>query len=68
MQVRSEPDSAAHFGRILASEVPGGRGLQAWDALLRAHATLLSELVSHSDEYVRPAATLSVFDVTPTSR
>jgi hypothetical protein len=44
MQVLSEPDSAAHFDRIMASEVPGGRGLQAWDALLRAHATLLRQL------------------------
>jgi hypothetical protein len=44
MQVLSGPDSAAHFDRILASEVPGGRGLQARDALLRAHATLLRQL------------------------
>ena len=35
MQVLSKPDTAAHFDRILAKEVPGGRGLRAWDALLR---------------------------------
>src|SRR2546428_13742910 len=44
MQVLSEPDAAAHFDRILAREVPGRRGLQAWEALLRAHATLLRQL------------------------
>src|SRR5437667_5072311 len=44
MQVLSEPDAAAHFDRILAREVPGGRGFKAWDALLRAHATLLRQL------------------------
>ena len=44
MQVLSEPDAAAHFDRILAMEVPGGRGLRAWDALLQAHATLLRQL------------------------
>src|SRR2546430_14295741 len=44
MQVPSEPDAAAHFDRIVAREVPGRRGLQAWSALLRAHATLLRQL------------------------
>src|SRR5256885_17177462 len=44
MQVHSKPDAAAHFDRMVASAVPGGRGLQAWDALLRAHATLLRQL------------------------
>ena len=44
MQVLFEPDAAAHFDRILAREVPGGRGLRAWDALLQAHATLLRQL------------------------
>src|SRR3979411_1071327 len=44
MQVLSKPDAAAHFDRIVAREVPGRRGLQAWDALLRAHATLLRQL------------------------
>src|SRR6266550_4642528 len=44
MQVLPKSDAAAHFGRIVAREVPGGRGLPAWDALLRAHATLLRQL------------------------
>src|SRR5260370_39660876 len=34
MQVLSEADAAAHFDRIVAREVTGGRGLRAWDALL----------------------------------
>src|SRR5256886_14325826 len=44
MQVSSVPNAAARFNRIVAREVPGGRGLKAWDALLRAHATLLRQL------------------------
>src|SRR6184192_1274770 len=44
MQVPSQKDVAAHFDRILAREVPGMRGLRAWDALLRSHATLLRQL------------------------
>jgi DNA-binding MarR family transcriptional regulator len=44
MQVASKSDAAAHFDRIVAKEVPGRRGLLAWDALLRAHATLLRQL------------------------
>jgi DNA-binding MarR family transcriptional regulator len=44
MQVHSEPDAAAQFDWIMAREVPGTRGLQAWNALLRAHATLLHQL------------------------
>src|SRR2546430_16423408 len=44
MQLPSEPNVASHFDRIVEREVPGGRGLQAWDALLRAHATLMRQL------------------------
>jgi DNA-binding MarR family transcriptional regulator len=44
MQVLSEADVAAHLDRLVAQAVPGGRGLQAWQALLRAHATLLRQL------------------------
>src|ERR1700674_5224666 len=46
MQVLSESDAAAEFDRILTREVPGRRGLLAWDRLLRAHATLLRQLDS----------------------
>ena len=61
MQVLPEPDVAAHFDRILAREVPGRRGLQAWDALLRAHATLLREL--ETDLESKTGLALADFDV-----
>src|SRR6202162_4687705 len=61
MQVVSEPDAAAHFDRILAKEVPGGRGLKAWDALLRAHATLLRQL--ETDLERETGLALADFDV-----
>src|SRR5437879_6545087 len=61
MQVLPEPDVAAHFDRILAREVPRGRGLQAWDALLRAHATLLREL--ETDLESKTGLALADFDV-----
>lgn len=44
MQILSKPDTASRFDRILAREVPGKRGLQAWSALLRAHAALVRQL------------------------
>src|SRR5258706_15178569 len=44
MQVLSEPDVAGLLDRSMADVVPGGRGLAAWQALLRSHATLLRQL------------------------
>jgi DNA-binding MarR family transcriptional regulator len=44
VQVTSKPDATARFDRIVAREVPGRRGWKAWEALLRAHATLLRQL------------------------
>ena len=61
MQVPSKPDAAAHFDRILAREMPGARGLQAWDALLRAHATLLRQL--ETDLESKTGLALADFDV-----
>ena len=61
MQVRSQPDTAAHFDRIVASEVPGRRGLRAWSALLRAHATLLRQL--ETDLEGKSGLALADFDV-----
>ncbi len=61
MQVHSKPDAAAHFDRMVARAVPGGRGLQAWDALLRAHATLLREL--ETDLESKTGLALADFDV-----
>jgi DNA-binding MarR family transcriptional regulator len=61
MQVHSKPDIAAHFDLIVAREVPGRRGLQAWDALLRAHATLLRQL--ETDLESKTGLALADFDV-----
>jgi DNA-binding MarR family transcriptional regulator len=61
MQVPSELDAATQFERIVAREVPGRRGLQAWDALLRAHATLLRQL--ETDLEHRTGLALADFDV-----
>src|SRR5437879_13785418 len=61
MQALPEPDAAAHFDRIVAREVPGRRGLQAWSALLRAHATLLRQL--ETDLESRTGLALADFDV-----
>src|SRR2546428_13253849 len=61
MQVLSNPDAAAHFDRITAREVRGSRGLQAWDALLRAHATLLRQL--ETDLESQTGLALADFDV-----
>src|SRR5437660_4003725 len=61
MQVHSKLGAAAHFDRIVAKEVPGRRGLQAWDALLRAHATLLRQL--ETDLETKTGLALADFDV-----
>jgi DNA-binding MarR family transcriptional regulator len=44
MQVPSEVDVAGLLGRLVAEELPGRRGFEAWGSLLRAHATLLRQL------------------------
>ena len=61
MQGPSKLDAAAHFDRIVAREVPGGRGLQAWRALLRAHATLLRQL--ETDLESKTGLALADYDV-----
>src|SRR5258708_33582499 len=61
MQVLLESDAAAQFDRILAREVPGRRGLLAWDRLLRAHATLLRQL--DSDLESKTGLALADYDV-----
>ena len=61
MQVSSVPNAAARFDRIVAREVPSGRGLKAWDALLRAHATLLRQL--ETDLESKTGLALADFDV-----
>src|SRR5436309_5080859 len=61
MQVPSKTDATSHFDRIVAREVPGRRGLQAWNALLRAHATLLRQL--ETDLETKTGLALADFDV-----
>src|ERR1700736_1257607 len=43
-QVLSTPDVAGLLDRAIADALPGRRGLGAWRALLRAHATLMRQL------------------------
>jgi len=61
MAVRSEPDVARLLDRLVANELPGRRGLGAWTALLRAHATLLRRL--EVDLEKRSGLVLADFDV-----
>src|SRR5207247_7873580 len=44
MQIVSESDVGEFLGRLVEDELPGGRGLGAWDSFLRAHATLMRRL------------------------
>src|SRR5438105_15186194 len=44
MQVVSKPDVTSLLDRSTADVMPGGRGLAAWQALLRSHATLMRQL------------------------
>src|SRR5205085_11179883 len=44
MQILPEDDLAEAFDRLVESQVPGRRGLDAWRSLLRAHATLMRRL------------------------
>jgi len=44
MQVLSDMDLAGLVDRLVANELPGGRGIGAWRSLLRANATLMRQL------------------------
>jgi DNA-binding MarR family transcriptional regulator len=61
MQQPSKADPAAAFHRAIGSTVPGRRGLAAWTALLRAHATLLRQL--GTELYEETGLTQGEFDV-----
>jgi DNA-binding MarR family transcriptional regulator len=50
VQVHSETDLAGLVDRLVANELPGGRGIGAWLSLLRAHATLMRELETQLEE------------------
>ena len=44
MQIVHETDVAELLDRLVEDQLPGGRGLGAWDSFLRAHATLMRRL------------------------
>jgi DNA-binding MarR family transcriptional regulator len=44
VQVSPERDLVGLLDRLVADELPGGRGIGAWRSLLRAHATLVRQL------------------------
>jgi DNA-binding MarR family transcriptional regulator len=61
MQVHSAPDLGGLLDRLVADEVPNQRGLEAWQALLRAQATLLRQM--ESDLASETGLALADFDV-----
>ena len=50
MQVLAETDLAGLVERLVANELPGGRGIGAWRSLLRAHATLMRQLETQLEQ------------------
>jgi len=61
MQVVSKPEIAGLLDRLVRKELPGRRGLEAWQALLRAHATLMRML--DQDLEKKTGLSLADFDV-----
>jgi len=61
MQGLSKPDVAGLLDRSIADGLPGGRGLGAWQALLRSHATLMRQL--ERDLAKKTGLALADFDV-----
>jgi DNA-binding MarR family transcriptional regulator len=61
MQLPSQPKLPALVDRLVAGELPNGRGLAAWQALLRAHATLMRQL--ETDLEKETGLALADFDV-----
>jgi DNA-binding MarR family transcriptional regulator len=61
MQVHSRSDLAGLVDRLVANELPGGRGIGAWLSLLRAHATLMRQLETQLEEQTGVA--LADYDV-----
>jgi DNA-binding MarR family transcriptional regulator len=61
MQVPATTDIAAHLDRLVEQAAPGQRGLQAWRALLRAHATLMRQLETDLEQ--KTGLALADFDV-----
>jgi DNA-binding MarR family transcriptional regulator len=61
MQIHSKPQVAGLLDGLVADELPGKRGLEAWVSLLRAHATLMRRL--ESDLERETGLALADFDV-----
>jgi DNA-binding MarR family transcriptional regulator len=61
MQVKPKQELAAHFSQLIDEAVPGRRGLEAWGALLEAHATLMRQL--QTDLVSKTGLDLNDFDV-----
>jgi DNA-binding MarR family transcriptional regulator len=61
MQAHSKPDPAAELDRLISDALPDQRGLAAWRALLRAHASLMRELAT--DLAMKKRLPLGDFDV-----
>src|SRR6476620_8958340 len=61
MQVPSTTDPAAVLDRLISDALPDERGLGAWRALLRAHASLMREL--STDLAMKARLPLGDFDV-----
>jgi len=61
MQIDSKKEVAGLLDRLVAAELPKRRGLEAWAALLQAHATLMRRL--ESDLERETGLALADFDV-----
>ena len=61
MQVPFEANLAERLKRIVADELPNSRGVGAWGALLRAHASLMRQLGTDLEK--RTGLGLGDFDV-----
>jgi DNA-binding MarR family transcriptional regulator len=61
MQIDSQTDVAGLLDRLVTAELPEGRGLKAWLALLQAHATLMRRLESNLER--ETGLVLADFDV-----
>src|SRR3954471_13387007 len=61
MQIEPGTGVAELLDRLVAAELPEGRGLAAWSSLLQAHATLMRQL--ESDLERETGLSLADFDV-----
>jgi DNA-binding MarR family transcriptional regulator len=61
MQVKSEKDPAISLDRLIGEALPDRRGLEVWQSLLRAHASLMRELAT--DLITKTGLSLGDFDV-----